>query len=429
MQRQASNLLKNFVLLRLNKTIGNEVLLRIFKGKIILMSFVSFLLLCIMATAQASEEQKQDVFCSEELPLIIVGSGLAGHAAAADAYRALSQLRNKAPARGSIVVLEKEDSFGGNSMKATSGINGALSEFQTEQKIEDSLEDFKECVFETKINPKDVMYSYTDKHGEKANELVTVLTESSGDAVNWLRHEFGLEMTSISQCGGHSHPRTHRPPSGPAGTMIVKAVHSRLQDLVDFRYKCEVKELLIDDETKTVIGVKYLDKSNADKPETKILRGGAVILASGGYANDHTSDSLLNRYSLMHENELPTTNGPFATGDGVKMASKIGANLIDMSAIQIHPTGFIDPKKPNERTKFLAPEALRGCGGILINNNGLRFVDELDLRSKVVDKEREQQKKSAISSNERSNEPFRILLNEEAANKFGPNLGFYIKMG
>ena len=111
-------------------------------------------------------------------------------------------------------------------MKATSGINGAMSSFQTEAGISDSIEEFKQ----------DTLYSW---HGGKIqtkdnqvddNVLVQQLTSQSGVAVDWLREQFGLELTSIFQCGGHSHPRTHRPARGPAGLSIVKAVHAAIQD-------------------------------------------------------------------------------------------------------------------------------------------------------------------------------------------------------
>ena len=101
---------------------------------------------------------------------------------------------------------------------------------------------------------------------------------------------------------------------------------------------------------------------------------------------------------------IPTTNGKFANGDCIKVArSKVNAKLIDMKEIQLHPTGFIDPASPNDTTKFLAPEALRGLGGILLNSEGERFVNELDLRSKVVDKIYENKDKF----------PIYLLLNEE----------------
>lgn len=62
----------------------------------------------------------------------------------------------------------------------------------------------------------------------------------------------------------------------------------------------------------------------------------------------------------------------------------------------MHPTGFINPNDRESLTKFLAPEALRGLGGILINSRGERFVDELDLRSKVVEKIYENKEKFPI---------------------------------
>ncbi|KRY12978.1 putative fumarate reductase, partial [Trichinella spiralis] len=83
--------------------------------------------------------------------------------------------------------------------------------------------------------------------------------------------------------------------------------------------------------------------------------------STGGYSNDHTSDSLLEEFAKS-KIDYPTTNGPFAVGSGVKMARLIGAKLIDMDKVQVHPTGFVDPEQPDAGTKFLAAEALRGSG-------------------------------------------------------------------
>ncbi len=51
---------------------------------------------------------------------------------------------------------------------------------------------------------------------------------------------------------------------------------------------------------------------------------------------------------------------------------QMGAELVHMEHVQIHPTGFIDPKDPSVMSKILGPEALRGSGGILINRQGKR---------------------------------------------------------
>jgi aspartate oxidase len=85
------------------------------------------------------------------------------------------------------------------------------------------------------------------------------------------------------------------------------------------------------------------------------------------------------------------------------MAMSIGAKGIDLEKVQVHPTGLVDPKDPNAKVsfaklllllikltvvqvKFLAAEALRGVGGLLLDNTGSRFVDELQHRDFVTGK-------------------------------------------
>lgn len=88
----------------------------------------------------------------------------------------------------------------------------------------------------------------------------------------------------------------------------------------------------------------------------------------------------LNPFRLAEVARLATTNGAWATGDGVKLGLAIGAGSVDLDQVQLHPTGLVDPKDPTNPSKFLAPEALRGAGGILLNQDGDRFVDELSTR-------------------------------------------------
>ena len=110
---------------------------------------------------------------------------------------------------------------------------------------------------------------------------------------------------------------------------------------------------------------------------------GPVILATGGYAADFDNNSFIKKYrpEIL---DLATTNGPHATGDGQKMIMEIGGNGIDLEKIQVHPTGLVDPKDPKSKWKFLAAEALRGEGGLLLNANGDRFCDELGRRDYVT---------------------------------------------
>jgi flavocytochrome c len=134
---------------------------------------------------------------------------------------------------------------------------------------------------------------------------------------------------------------------------------------------------------------------------------GPVVLATGGYAADFTEDSILKKYR-PDVYDLATTNGAHATGDGQKMLAAIGANTIDMDKVQVHPTGLIDPKDPGSKWKFLAAEALRGEGGILLNKKGERFCDELGHRDYVSGMIHEQKKLG--------NYPIRLVLNSKASN-------------
>lgn len=93
------------------------------------------------------------------------------------------------------------------------------------------------------------------------------------------------------------------------------------------------------------------------------------------------------------------------------MAMLIGAKGIDLEKVQVHPTGLVDPKDPDAKVKFLAAEALRGVGGLLINRDGERFVDELEHRDYVTGKMWENDKVS-----------FSLLLLNISILTYEPNL-------
>ena len=179
---------------------------------------------------------------------------------------------------------------------------------------------------------------------------------------------------------------------------------------------------LLKDEEGRVVGIKYKTQEN----EVNQLSG-VVILTAGGYGNDHTDSSLLTKY-VPHLAKYPTTNGPWATGDVIKATADTGVSLVHMDKVQVHPTGFIDTKDPKFHTKFLAPEALRGCGALLLDQKGMRFVNELGRRDYVT---------NTITS---KCQPFEgiegnpiaatMLLTQEMIDKFSaPAAGFYIFKG
>jgi flavocytochrome c len=316
--------------------------------------------------------------------VIVVGAGLSGLSAAHTIY-----LNG-----GNVLLLDKNNFMGGNSTKATSGINGALTRTQVDLKIADSVKQFYD----------DTTKSARDK---ARPDLIKVLTYKSAAAVEWLQDVFDLDLTLVSRLGGHSQPRTHRGHDAKfPGMAITYALMQRFEELaeseperVQLIKKADVKR--VNKEGNKVLGVTYVFGGE------EVTVEGPVVLATGGYAADFTEDSLIKKHrpDIL---DFATTNGAHATGDGQKMLMAIGANGIDMDKIQVHPTGLIDPKDPGSKWKFLAAEALRGEGGLLLNNKGQRFCDDLGHRDYVSNMMLEQKKLG--------NWPIRLVLNSKASN-------------
>ncbi|MGA2975871.1 MAG: L-aspartate oxidase [Spirochaetia bacterium] len=104
-----------------------------------------------------------------------------------------------------------------------------------------------------------------------------------------------------------------------------------------------------------VIGAYLWDPTTA---KVKAFFAPAVILATGGVGN-----------LFLH-----TSNPPCATGDGLAMASRIGAEILNAEYVQFHPTVLFH----RDVKRFLISEALRGEGARLINHAGERFMKRYD---------------------------------------------------
>lgn len=214
-------------------------------------------------------------------------------------------------------------------------------------------------------------------------------------------------LTLTPDNSGHSQPRTHRGHDAKfPGMAITYALMQRLEELaetepdrVEIIKKARVTGL--NKEGNTVTGVKF----ELGGEETSL--DGPVVLATGGYAADFSDTSLLKQHR-PDTFGLATTNGAHATGDGQKMVMAIGGNGIDMDKVQVHPTGLVDPKDPGSKWKFLAAEALRGEGGLLLNADGDRFCDELGHRDYVSGMMWKEKDKGKF--------PIRLILNSKASN-------------
>ncbi|KAG5492501.1 hypothetical protein JKF63_01079 [Porcisia hertigi] len=346
--------------------------------------------------------------------VVVIGGGLAGCTAAIEA----------ANCGATVILLEKEARLGGNSAKATSGINGWGTRTQAVNHVLDNCKFFERDTF------------LSGKGGLCDPGLVRTLSVKSADAIGWLE-SFGIPLTVLYQLGGASRKRCHRAPDQKDGTPVPVGftimrhledhIRTKLRGKVTILNETTVVNLIHDVSTMPngsreirVKGVRY--KSATDTSDTVVeLPADAVILATGGFSNDQTANSLLREHAPRVYG-TPTTNGTFATGDGVKMARKLGATLVDMDKVQLHPTGLIDPKDPSNKTKYLGPEALRGSGGILLNRNGERFVNELDLRSVVSQAINAQDNVYPESGGSRF---AYCVLSEEAAKLFGKNSLMY----
>ena len=277
--------------------------------------------------------------------VVIVGSGSTGLTAAIQAH----ELGLKP------VVLEKMEKFGGNTNRASSGMNAAETNIQLHHGIVDNM---------------DYFYKETYKGGGKLNdpELLKYFTSHSALAIDWLK-DHGIELDELTFTGGMSKMRTHRPSSmAPIGAFLIKNLLKIAQDenLPVFNNVTVTK---VNKENGRVNGVTVKTSEGE-----KVINAKTVLLATGGFG---AAQDIIKKYRPDLAS-YKTTNHPGATGDGIKLAEELGAQVVQMNLIQVHPT--VQQDTPHA---FLIGEAVRGEGGILVNGEGQRFVNELNTR-KVV---------------------------------------------
>ncbi|KAI0868737.1 FAD binding domain-containing protein [Hypoxylon argillaceum] len=347
-------------------------------------------------------------------PVIIVGSGLAGLSAAYEALKA----------GASVHMLDRAAKPGGNSIKASSGINGAGTQFQKDKGI---TEDDSGKFFEDSTRSAGVrLTSQTGALGEEQRRaLIEILTTQSASAVAWLADDIGVDLRTVAQLGGHTIARTHRGASGPPpGAAIVGALLKKLG--ADPRFtltsSADVQALTVS-ETGAVTGVRY----TADGGQTAQEAAGPVVFAAGGFAGDAHGLLATHRPDLAG---MPSTNDARPGAHGLLGA--VGAEFVDMDSVQVHPTGFVDPKDPAATYKFLAAEALRGEGGILLSAaDGRRFVNEMerrDVASAAIMALPPSQDEKVREAGARQWD-VTLLLDPGASEAVGSHLGFYVFKG
>ena len=324
--------------------------------------------------------------------VVVVGAGGAGMTAAISA--AADGLK--------VVVVESQAMVGGNSVRATGGMNAAKTPLQDKNTFGESAgvektlaaaEGYADNETITALaatvseqwkayqaNPKgyfdsvELMELDTMIGGKGINnpELVKTLCSNTADSIVWL-DSVGASLTSVGAFGGASVKRIHRPVNAEGKTLsvgayIVPILEKNLQDAgVEIILNTTVDTILTD-ANGAACGVSGV----ANDGSKLTVNADAVILTTGGFGAN--LDMV-----VSYKPELAgfmTTNAAGIQGQGIKMAEALGAATVDMDQIQIHPT-------VEANTAALITEGLRGDGAILVNAEGKRFFDEVSTRDKV----------------------------------------------
>ena len=326
--------------------------------------------------------------------VVVVGAGGAGMTAAITA----------AQAGRNVVVLESQAMVGGNSVRATGGLNATKTPAQDENEFNESagveatlaaaaadyadnetITALAETVAQQWADYQANPVGYFDSvelmeldtmiggHGVNDPALVETLCSNSADAIAWLAEQ-GIDMPSVSSFGGASVKRIHRPLDDEGkvvsvGSYMIPRLESKCKELgVEVMLNTTATKILTDAEG-AAVGIEATDNKTGG---TVTVNAKAVILATGGFgANlDMVVEYKPDLAGFM------TTNAAGAQGQGIDMAVAIGAGTVDMDQIQIHPT-------VEANTAALITEGLRGDGAILVNAEGNRFTDEVGTRDVV----------------------------------------------
>lgn len=281
--------------------------------------------------------------------VVVIGAGGAGFAAAL-------QAKSKG---ATVVLLEKMPTVGGNSLISGAEMNVPKSWVQKTLKIED--------------DSPERMAQDTLKGGDYKGdpEIVKVLTTNALPAAEWLRDTVGVkfEDDNLFQFGGHSRKRALIP-VGHTGTEFITKF-SALAEKEGIPVITNMKaEELVKDKDGRVVAVKAI---SGGKEYTFNAKGG-VVLATGGFG---ANPEMVKKYNPSIDERFKTTDAPGTTGEALYMAEKAGGQLVNMGYIQTYP--ICDPI--SGVIELIADT--RFDGAILVNQEGKRFIEELERRDVI----------------------------------------------
>ena len=326
--------------------------------------------------------------------LIIVGAGGAGLSAAVTAKDL--DVKN-------VLVLEKMPVIGGNTLRCASAFNAADPDRQKALPMTETLKEaVVKAISEKPVSEEhaklmaDVKAKYeaylksgsktlfdcpewhalqTYNGGDKVGQIPLIRQYSNNvlDTLHWMQSKGSPVMDRVSQGAGALWQRTHQL-DAPAGLGLIDPLYqSAVKQGVNFKLGMRVQDLILNDKGR-VIGVTATDKVG-NKYEFTSKDG--VILATGGYSQNKE----MRRKSAPHLTpEMVSTNQPGATGDGIVIATRHGADTTGMNYVQVYPLATPGTGALQGRARKMS-----GLDDVIdVNKNGERFVKEDARRDEFV---------------------------------------------
>lgn len=273
---------------------------------------------------------------------LIIGAGIAGLSYAI-------KVAQKWPS-AKVMVLSKEGFENTNTQYAQGGIAGVLpcSDDEISKHVEDTM------IAGNHENNESVVKMVAEEASESIADLINWGVDFDKDKEG--NYHMGLE-------GGHSAKRVlhHKDVTGREIQEKLLAQSNSISNIEMYNNHFAL-ELITSKTNKRVVGAYVYD---ADKEEVQTMISKVVFIATGGIGQVYRT----------------TTNPNVATGDGIALAYRAGADVVGMELVQFHPTALFGDD--TERA-FLISEAVRGAGAILRNGNGDAYMDKYDVRKDLA---------------------------------------------
>ncbi len=275
--------------------------------------------------------------------LLVIGGGLAGHAAALEA----------AEFGASVLLVEKTAAVGGSTLQSSGSFAFAGTQAQRDAGFEDS--------------PEEIRTDIVAASGGLADPaLVSVYIEGQAQAYAWLKAH-GVHFHPVTLSSNQAVPRTH----ATQPMQLMTALHAKVlaDERIEFVDNAAARRLVVDPEGKVTGAVFETGQGNW---EVRARRG--VVLATGGFSQNA---ELIEKFAPRMARALKL-GGSGNTGDGLLMAWKLGADMVDMAHVNgtfgISLNHYPDMRAPAAGEALLRLAIYRG--GIAVNLEARRFADE-----------------------------------------------------